>query len=72
MITLTIIFTIFYLKYLRRLIITYRLKKAKGERIDRWLEHDVTPIEIATIFTSVILAVVLAIVLIILTIKYLP
>ena len=72
MITLTIIFTIFYLKYLRRLIITYRLKKAKGERIDRWLNNYVTPIEVVTIIISVILAIVLLVGLIILAEKYLP
>ena len=72
MITITIIFTIFYLKYLRRLIITYRRKKAAEESIEDWLNHYVTPIEITTIVTSTILAVVLAIVLIILAIKYLP
>lgn len=72
MITLTIIFTIFYLKYLRRLIITYRRKKAKGESIDDWLNNDATYVEAGTVITSMIIAPILAITLIILAIKYLP
>ena len=72
MITITIIFTIFYLKYLRRFIITYRRKKANGESIDDWFNKDATYVEAGTLVASAVLAVVLAITLIILVIKYLP
>jgi hypothetical protein len=72
MITISIIFTIFYLKYLRRFIITYRRKKDNDEDIDYWIECELAPIEKATLVVSVVLAVILAIILIILAITYLP
>ena len=72
MITITIIFTYFYLKYLRRFIITYRTKKAKGDDIGQWLEYDATYVEVGTLAISGVLAIILAIVLIVSVIQYLP
>ena len=72
MITIAIIFTFFYLKYLRRFIITYRRKKAKGEDISNWREYDATYVEVGILVISGVLAVILAIVLLISAIKYLP
>lgn len=72
MITIAIIFTIFYLKYLRRLIIAYRMKKKFGENIGNWLNYNATPIEMGTLVTSMILAIILVTFLIKLAITYLP
>ena len=72
MITIAIIFTFFYLKYLRRFIIKYRRKKANGESIDKWREYDATYVEVGILVISGVLAVILAIVLLISAIKYLP
>ena len=63
---------IFYIKYLRRFIITYRIKKAKGDDIGYWLEYDAKIVEIATLVISGVLAIILAIVLIVSVIQYLP
>ena len=72
MITITIIFTYFYLKYLRRFIITYRRKKAKKDDIGYWLDKHATYVEVGTLVISGVLAIILAIVLIVSAIKYLP
>ena len=71
MITITIIFTYFYLKYLRRTILKYRLRDKKRD-IEHWLENKATHIDIATFVVTFLLAVILAIVLIVSAIKYLP
>jgi len=71
MITITIIFTFFYLKYLRRTILKYILRDKKRS-IEYWLEIEATYIDIATFVVTFVLGVILAIVLIILVIKYLP